>query len=346
MNKNILNFLVGAIAFILAGCAAFFSIAGLTKLFAGAAVAVIIMASALEISKLIIASVLYQYWNDLKKSLRTYLLIATVIIATITSIGIYGFLSNAYQTTKLNFELTQTKSDSLLTKKSYYQSTVENLKDQLQTKLTQLNNLTTIRNSQELQVNKLIDLNKSVTSIEKSSRRSDGLIKSINSDIDNLNSKITLYSDSVSKVNITVNKVSIENEQSSELGSISFVAKTLNLPMDTVVNFLILLFIIVFDPLAICMVLVYNFLLKLHNLPENEKSTPPKYDENQPDLPVNRQREQSLSETSDIIPIDSEQDGIRLDFEDERERIRREKIQSKLAKMYTGAVSADTEKTY
>ena len=92
MNKTFLKFLVGAVALSLAGCAAFFSIVGLSKLFAGAAMAVIVMASTLEASKLVIASFLYQFWKTASKALRSYLLIAISIIAIITSIGIYGFI--------------------------------------------------------------------------------------------------------------------------------------------------------------------------------------------------------------------------------------------------------------
>ena len=60
MNKTALKILVGFVALALAACAAFFSIVGLSKLFAGAMLAVIAMASTLEISKLVIASYLYQ----------------------------------------------------------------------------------------------------------------------------------------------------------------------------------------------------------------------------------------------------------------------------------------------
>jgi hypothetical protein len=95
MNKLALKIFVGLVALSLAGCAAFFSIVGLSKLFAGAALAVIVMASTLEASKLVIASFLYRFWATVNKSLRAYLLVAITIIAIITSIGIYGFLSGA-----------------------------------------------------------------------------------------------------------------------------------------------------------------------------------------------------------------------------------------------------------
>ena len=122
MNKILLKYLVGLIALALAVCAAFFSIAGLAKLFAGAATAVIIMASTLEASKLVIASFLYQYWETVSKALRAYLLTAVTIIAIITSIGIYGYLSGAYQETKSKYDLTRTLTDSLSTQKSFCQS--------------------------------------------------------------------------------------------------------------------------------------------------------------------------------------------------------------------------------
>ena len=131
MNKVALKILIGLIALSLAVCAAFFSVVGLSKLFAGAALAVVIMASTLEASKLVIASFLYQYWTSISKTLRVYLVTAVVIIASITSIGIYGFLSGAYQTTKSTYDLTQTAVDSLTTKKLYYESSVVSYRDQL-----------------------------------------------------------------------------------------------------------------------------------------------------------------------------------------------------------------------
>ena len=79
--------------------AAFYSVTGLSKLFAGASIQVIIMAGSLEAAKLIIASLLYQYWDKLNKLLKFYLTIATVILVFITSAGIYGYLSAAYQET-------------------------------------------------------------------------------------------------------------------------------------------------------------------------------------------------------------------------------------------------------
>ena len=266
MNKTTLKIFVGLIAISLAFCAAFFSIVGLSKLFAGAALAVIIMSSTLEASKLVIASFLYQFWDTVNKTLRAYLLVAISIIMIITSIGIYGFLSGAYQTTKSKYDLTQTQVDSLAAKQLYYESSVNTFKIQLDSKNTQLNNLTSIRSSQEQRATQLITSNKSSNSADKSARLTDANISSLNLEIDNLNTQIISYTDSISKIKVDVTQLGLKNEISSELGSLAYISKILNVSMDKVVNVLILLFIIVFDPLAICMVLAFNFL----NKPENE----------------------------------------------------------------------------
>ncbi len=99
MKQKIFPFLIAFSALSVSASAAFYSISGLSKLFAGASLQVIIMASSLEVAKLVIASLLYQYWNSINKALRTYLVTAAVVLVLITSMGIYGYLSNAYQST-------------------------------------------------------------------------------------------------------------------------------------------------------------------------------------------------------------------------------------------------------
>ena len=99
LRANIFPTIIALSALSVSASAAFYSVSGLSKLFAGATFEVIIMAGSLEVAKLVIASLLYQYWNTINKYLRTYLTIAAVILVLITSMGIYGFLSAAYQET-------------------------------------------------------------------------------------------------------------------------------------------------------------------------------------------------------------------------------------------------------
>jgi hypothetical protein len=342
MNKTTLKIFVGLIAISLAFCAAFFSIVGLSKLFAGAALAVIIMASTLEASKLVIASFLYQFWDTVNKTLRAYLLVAVSIIMIITSIGIYGFLSGAYQTTKSKFDLTQTQVDSLTAKQLYYESSVNTFKIQLDSKNAQLSNLSSIRNSQEQRATQLITSNKSSNSADRSARQTDASIKTLNLEIDNLNSQIILYTDSASKSKVAVTQLGLKNEMSSELGSLVYISKILNVPMNKVVNVLILLFIIVFDPLAICMVLAFNFL----NKPENEENLESKTDEIHPEQPSEQPRIQPDLDLMDIeSPIEEDQ-TIQSQIINDRSAEKAENLQRSIGGAVSVITSQDDIKTY
>ena len=99
IQERIFPFIIALSALSVSASAAFYSVSGLSKLFAGAAFAVIVMAASLEVAKLVIASLLYQYRKSLPLLLKTYLSIACFVLILITSMGIYGFLSAAYQET-------------------------------------------------------------------------------------------------------------------------------------------------------------------------------------------------------------------------------------------------------
>jgi hypothetical protein len=109
------------LALSVAGCAAYFSVWGLSQLFAGASVAVIVMASILEIGKIVTTTALHTYWDKLAKPLRIYLSISVVILMVITSAGIYGFLSNAYQSTANKLEIHEGELGILDVKKQTFE---------------------------------------------------------------------------------------------------------------------------------------------------------------------------------------------------------------------------------
>ena len=104
--ESIKNFklYVGLSALLIAGSAAFFSVFGLSKLFSGAALSVVVMAGSLEFGKIVAASFLYRYWNDINKLLKIYMTTGVVTLVLITSAGIFGYLSNAYQGATIQFE--------------------------------------------------------------------------------------------------------------------------------------------------------------------------------------------------------------------------------------------------
>ena len=113
MNNKIFPYIVATSAFLVAFNAAFFSVYGLSKLFAGAATSVIFMAGSLEFSKLVAASFLFRYWKRTSGLLKTYLTIGVVVLVFITSAGIFGYLSNAYQGATVGFQKESTKLISL-----------------------------------------------------------------------------------------------------------------------------------------------------------------------------------------------------------------------------------------
>ena len=334
MRKIVLLFLTGIVAAGLAGTAAFFSIAGLIKLFAGASIAVAIMASTLEMSKLVIASVLYQYWNDFNRTLRAYLVIATIVIATITSIGIYGFLSGSYQNAKLKHDLVKTSVDSLYIRQTNFSNSIEYCKLQLQQKNLQLNNLSSIQNLQETRASKLVSSNRSSRYAEYSSKRTSNELSKINEEINLLNKRLIEYSDSLSKSKIALAKTSAQSDLSSELGSLTYISKITNIEMDKIVNVLILLFIIVFDPLAICMVLVFNFLSTKGKYTIREDSNGISYENS-----VKDSRIQSDNGTDNTVYQVKEKDDIRPEENENQPNDQSNKHHDRMRKLYTGAVS-------
>ena len=112
MGKNWLKYLVALSAILIAGSAAYFSVTGLGVLFSGAAVAVMVMAGSLEFAKLVTATYLKQEWDEIKGFNKWYLTISVGILMMITSAGIFGYLSNAFQ--QQNLQLQQVDREILV----------------------------------------------------------------------------------------------------------------------------------------------------------------------------------------------------------------------------------------
>ena len=228
MLERVKNFttLIGVSALLVAGSAAFFSVFGLSKLFAGAQLSVIIMAGSLEFSKLVAASFLYQYWYSASKLLKTYLSIGVVVLVLITSAGIFGYLSNAYQGATINFEK---QSTALLYKEDRLDQLEEDkiyLKEELEAAVAELpeNYRTAKRQLREEYQPK---------------------INQINTDMMELKGEIG---------DLKVELV----ETGVDVGPAIYLARAFGTDVDTVVKFFIFILIFVFDPMALAMVLAWN----------------------------------------------------------------------------------------
>ena len=246
MKDKLLPYIIALSALFVSSCAVFYSVYGLSQLFAGASKAVIVMASSLELAKLVVASLLYQYWDEINKWLRTYLTIACIILMFITSGGIYGFLSGAYQETATKSELMDKHVLMLQTKQNRFIDQLKAEKELLIYYTEALSNPTMIQ---------YIDKQTEQLVTTTSSRQR----KLMTSQLNEAKNNVNMLNDSISIYDMKILEKEVNNENARELGPLKYVAKSLGVEMDKVVNYFLLLIVCVFDPLAICLVIAANF---------------------------------------------------------------------------------------
>jgi hypothetical protein len=245
---NWLKSLVGLSAVIVAGCAAYFSVTGLGVLFAGATVSVMVMAGSLELAKLVAATYLKQEWDAIKGFNKWYLTISVVVLMLITSAGIFGYLSNAFQ--QQNLELQKVERDI-----SVYQSQIDKNDAEIVRYTTQLTNQQNIRNSQEANISKVVERDGNTSRLTQMVKNADAEITTISKRIDALTIQNNVALDSINS--IKNNNIELERE----VGGFRFVAEAFNIPLNDVVKFFILLIVLVFDPLAVALIIAFNGLI-------------------------------------------------------------------------------------
>ncbi len=210
---------------------AYFSIVGIGALFSGALIAVCLMAGALEFAKFVLAAYLHQTWKRVNIALKMYMTFAIVVLSFITSIGIYGFLSDAYQSTSLVLEGETVK--------------LENFKKQSELATSEIDRLQySIEEIPENRVTKRLEAR-----------------KAIEPRILELNKKVEDNEKEVTSANLKILDVK------KKVGPLIYIAKALNVSIDQTVKYLILVFVLVFDPLAICLVIASTFALDTRRRP-------------------------------------------------------------------------------
>ena len=225
-QSRIFPYFVGLAALLVAGSAAFYSVSGLSKLFSGATLAVIIMAGSLEFAKLVSASFLYRYWTKVNTWLKYYMAVGVVTLVLITSAGIFGFLSNAYQGATIEFEKESTK---LLYKEDRLKQLEEDktyLKGELELAISELpENYITAKRKLRADYNpKVLEVNDQILDIKQ--------------EIGDLKTALI--------------------ETGVDVGPAIYLARVFGTDIDTVVQFFIFILIFVFDPMAIALVIAYN----------------------------------------------------------------------------------------
>ena len=300
-KNKIFPYIIALTALSVSASAAFYSVTGLSKLFAGASTQVMIMAGSLEVAKLVIASLLYQYWDTLNKTLRAYLMGATIVLILITSMGIYGYLSAAYQTTasqagnaEAQVTLLETKKQNFVQQRDLYNTEKTNLIQgitQLQSGLT---------NNKTSYVDKKGNL---IQSTSNSNR------KSFEKQLDNstlrqseISGKLDVLNDSIFKLDTQIVETKTTNNSAGELGPLKYLSGLTGVSMDRIINWLLLVIIFVFDPLAIALVIAANFAF--------EQSKPKEDDLKDWDSTLLDGLEEDLTSQQEFDLLDLNKDGV------------------------------------
>jgi len=256
------SYIVLLLALIVSGCAAYFSVWGLSQLFAGASTAVIIMATALEIGKVVVTTALHRYWDKISGWLKFYLTISVGVLMIITSAGIYGFLSNAYQKTANKLEIQEGQVGVLDAKKSLFEKSVLDNEKIIANKTKRIDQLTNLRNTQEVRLDNASS-NRAKDKARADIKLANDEIQKLSNEIDGFNVKNSIMSDSISVYSTKAIELTANSEVSAEVGPLKYISELTGQPMGNVVNILILFLIFVFDPLAISMILMTNKIFEL-----------------------------------------------------------------------------------
>ena len=326
LQRNIFPTIIALSALSVSGSAAFYSVSGLSKLFAGASLEVIIMAGSLEVAKLVIASLLYQYWDTVNKLLRAYLSIAAVVLVLITSMGIYGFLSAAYQETYQKLVVNQNQIEFLENKAKFYEDDVLRYDTEIE-RIS--NNISTLSNAKarSIQVRDTsvvggvrstistaeLRLAQNRLAIEEGNRKDVYLKRSV-------------AADSLQTIKLDILALQNDSDTVGELGPLQYLSGLTGTPMDKIINWLLLIIIFVFDPLAISLVIAANFAFDIANRKnlygevDNDLYTKPKKKDNN-NWPRASQNHLDEWDIDDIEVKDAEEISDKKEFKKEIDKI-------------------------
>jgi hypothetical protein len=251
--------IVACSALFVAGCAAFFSIKGLIVLFSGSSLAIGIMASSLEIGKLVAASFLHTYWKHISFLLKTYLCIAVLTLMGITSLGIFGFLTGAYQVHSATVSTFDNKISALGSEKKAIETGITESAERIKT-------LTALRQDQEQRV-------KDAGNLKAPREQAYKAIEEANSEMKLKEEKLVKDRERIIDLEKNIAELKIQMNTTTDVGSFKFISEAIGSTVDESVRYFIFALIFVFDPLAVTLVLAWNKLLEV------KKETPRRKEE-------------------------------------------------------------------
>lgn len=249
--------LLGLTAFVIALVAAFFSVYGISTLFAGAFLATAIMASSLEIGKIVSVTFLYRYWSKTKGFLKAYLSLATLVLMVITSIGIFGYLSAAFQKSSIEFKANQEKVLMIESQKPFYTNLIAQSE-------IRIRSLTDARVAQEARLSEAMTnsfLSRNPLQLKQLQEQTILLITQANDDIKTESGQIRTNQAKIMAINEEINTMKFASAGKKDIQTFQFVAEQFGTTLDKVAKWFIMTLIVVFDPLAIALILAYNIVV-------------------------------------------------------------------------------------
>lgn len=247
-----INYIALATALALSLVSGFYSVYGLTTLFAAAFWPVVFMGGALEIGKLVTASWLYNNWEDTPKILKYYLTVIVIVLMFISSMGTFGFLSKAHieQSIKLSNTADASQIEIITSKINFEKEYVADLDKQI--------------NQIDSAISKLTETGKAANSLKAANQERqnrDSLILKKEEHVKNLS---TLTSDRI-RAEGDIKKIE------AEVGPVKYIAELIygneaQSHLDSAVRAVIILLVLVFDPLAVMLLIAANVGLNKNKL--------------------------------------------------------------------------------
>ena len=229
------------------------------------------MASSLELAKLITAGYLYNYWEKINKAFRVYLSIGVLILVLITSLGIYGFLTSAFQDTFNVFSVTEKQKAFLQQKEKFWGDDVTRYDEELKRISDNISTLSNAKTS-SLQVRDTSVLGGVRNTISTTELRlSQQRIAVEEENRKSVQAKREVAADSLQSIQLRILELDTNTEVGSELGPLQYLSGLLDKPMDQIINWFILIIIFVFDPLAVALVIAFNNAVKVDKGEKDKK---------------------------------------------------------------------------
>ena len=234
----------------ISGIAGYFSVMGLTYIFSASPTPILIMGAALEIGKLVTASYVYRQWDSINTLMKSYFIVSVVVLSLLTSMGIFGFLSKAHSDQNL-------VSGDVAAKIAVYDEKIKVARENIDANRKALK-----------QLDDAVDQIMGRSDSEKGAEKAVAIRKSQTQERTRLQTEIQTYQKAIGQLNEERAPIAAEvRKVEAEVGPIKYIAAFMYGATDTnilekAVSWMIVLIIVVFDPLAILLVIGANSMLK------------------------------------------------------------------------------------